>query len=296
MKIAFLGLGRMGQGMAHLLIKAGHDLNVFDLYPEQAKSLIKAGASLSESVADAVIGREVVITMLPSDGALNSLVTSKSGLLESMQEGMIHMVMGTHGIQVIRTLTLLHADQNQIFIAAHVLGRPDLAATGQLTIVPAGPSDSVSKMQPIFDVLGKQTFVAGTDPQSASAVKIANNFVLGCAIEVIGEAMSLVRKLGVDPAMFHKVLTDGLFGAPAYEVYGKMIVDEAYDSIGATAIIGLKDMNLALEASEAAQAPLPSAGIFRDRLIGAIARGEGGLDWAVAAKEQARASGIEVKD
>ena len=204
--------------------------------------------------------------------------------------------MGTHGIQVIRKLTSLHADENQVFIAAHVLGRPDLAATGQLTIVPAGPSDSVSKMQPIFDVLGKQTFVAGTDPQSASAVKIANNFVLGCAIEVMGEAMSLVRKLGVEPEMFHKVLTDGLFGAPAYEVYGKMIVDEAYDSIGATAVIGLKDMNLALEASEAAQAPLPSASIFRDRLIGAISRGEGGLDWAVAAKEQARASGIEVKD
>ncbi|MBT5558429.1 MAG: NAD(P)-dependent oxidoreductase [Proteobacteria bacterium] len=296
MKIAFLGLGRMGQGMAHLLIKAGHDLNVFDLYPEQAKSLVEAGASLSASVADAVIDRDVVITMLPSDGALNGLVTSPNGLLESMQKDMIHMVMGTHGIQVIRKLTSLHADENQVFIAAHVLGRPDLAATGQLTIVPAGPSDSVSKMQPIFDVLGKQTFVAGTDPQSASAVKIANNFVLGCAIEVMGEAMSLVRKLGVEPEMFHKVLTDGLFGAPAYEVYGKMIVDEAYDSIGATAVIGLKDMNLALEASEAAQAPLPSASIFRDRLIGAISRGEGGLDWAVAAKEQARASGIEVKD
>ena len=194
---------------------------------------------------------------------------------------------------MIRELTRLHADSNQILVAAHVLGRPDLAASGQLTIVPAGPAASVAALQPVFDVLGKQTFVAGTDPQSASAVKIANNFVLGCAIEAIGEAMSLVRKLGVEPTMFHQVLTAGLFGAPAYEVYGKMIADEAYDSIGATAIIGLKDMNLALQAAESAKMPLPSASIMRDRLLGAIAHGDGQLDWAVVAREQARASGLE---
>jgi len=293
MKISFLGLGRMGQGMAHLLVAADYDLNVYDLYPEQAKSLVDAGARLSPTIADAVLDRDVVITMLPSDAALNSLVTSAGGLLESMQPGMTHVVMGTHGIELIRKLTRLHAEAEQIFIAAHVLGRPDLAATGQLTIVPAGPADSVAALQPVFDVLGKQTLVAGTDPQSASAVKIANNFVLGCAIEAIGEAMSLVRKLGVEPAMFHQVLTDGLFGAPAYQVYGKMIVDEKYDSMGATAIIGLKDMNLALQAAESAQMPLPSASIMRDRLLGAIAHGEGDLDWAVVAREQARASGLE---
>lgn len=293
MKIAFLGLGRMGQGMAHLLINAGYDLNVFDLYPEQATSLVEAGATFCKTVSEATHERDVCISMLPSDGALNGLVTAPGGLLESMPKGMIHAVMGTHGIDMVRKLTKLHADAEQVFVTAHVLGRPDLAATGQLTIVPAGPLATLEFLQPIFDVLGKQTFVAGTDPQSASAVKIANNFVLGCAIEAMGEAMSLVRKLGVEPAMFHNVLTSGLFGAPAYEVYGKMIVDEAYDSMGATAIIGLKDINLALEAAESAQMPLPSASIMRDRLLGAIAHGDGALDWAVVAKEQARASGIE---
>ena len=293
MKIAFLGLGRMGQGMAHLLVKAGYDLHVFDLYPDQAKSLVQAGATFCATVSEAVQGRDVCISMLPSDDALVGLVTADGGLLESMQQGMIHAVMGTHGINLVRKLTKLHTEAGQIFVTAHVLGRPDLAATGQLTIVPAGPTASVDSMQPIFEVLGKQTFVAGIDPQSASAVKIANNFVLGCAIETMGEAMSLVRKLGVDPAMFHKVLTEGLFGAPAYEVYGKMIVDQAYDSMGATAVIGLKDMNLALQAAESAEMPLPSASVMRDRLLGAIAHGDGALDWAIVAKEQARASGLD---
>ncbi|MBT5032187.1 MAG: NAD(P)-dependent oxidoreductase [Proteobacteria bacterium] len=293
MKTAFLGLGRMGQGMAHRLVEAGHDLNVFDLYPEQAKSLVEAGATLSPSIAEAIVDSDAIITMLPSDGVLEAVVTSAGGLLESMQEGMTHVMMGTHGIGIVRKLTTLHTEAKQVFVAGHVLGRPDLAATGQLTIVPAGPTDTVERLQPIFDVLGKQTVVVGTDPQSSTAVKIANNFVLGAAIETMGEAMSLVRKLGVDAKLFHKILTNGLFGAPAYEVYGKMIAEEAWDSIGATAIIGLKDMNLALEAAEAAQVPLPSAAIFRDRLLGAIAHGEGELDWAVAAREQARGSGLE---
>ncbi|MBX2849151.1 MAG: NAD(P)-dependent oxidoreductase [Acidiferrobacterales bacterium] len=293
MKIAFLGLGRMGQGMAHLLVNAGYDLKVFDIFPDQAKLLVDAGATFCDTVSEVTKDIDVCISMLPSDGAMNGLVFSDGGLLESMKEGMTHVVMGTHGIEMVRKLTKAHSDAGQIFVTAHVLGRPDLAAEGLLTIVPAGPADKVAELQPVFDVLGKQTFVAGTDPQSASAVKIANNFVLGCAIETMGEAFALVRKLGVDPAMFHKVLLDGLFGAPAYEVYGKIIVDEDYDSRGATAVIGLKDMNLALDAAESAEMPLPSANPMRDRLLGAIAHGDSALDWAVVAKEQARASGLK---
>lgn len=293
MKIAFIGLGRMGQGMAHLLLKADHELTVYDMFPEQAASLKDAGARVAESVADACLDAELAITMLPSDAVMESVASASDGILAGLSEGAIHAAMGTHGIDIIRKLTSLHAEKKQKFIASHVLGRPDLAATGQLTIVPGGDPDVVQKLQPIFDVLGKQTVVAGNEPQAASAVKIANNFVLGCAIEAMGEAMSLVRKLGVDPHLFHGVLVDGLFGAPAYQVYGKMIADQAYDSIGATAVIGLKDMNLALQAAEAAEMPLPSANVMRDRLLGAIAHGDAALDWAVVAREQARASGLD---
>jgi 3-hydroxyisobutyrate dehydrogenase-like beta-hydroxyacid dehydrogenase len=88
-------------------------------------------------------------------------------------------------------------------------------------------------------------------------------------------------------------MTQGLFNAPAYEVYGRMIVDQNWDSHGATAVIGLKDADLALDAAAIADVPLPSANIWRDYLISAIERGEGDLDWAVMAREQARASGLD---
>jgi len=293
MKVGFIGLGRMGRGMAARILEAGHDLAIYDRIPAQLAELGAAGATVAGSVADVARGRELIISMLPHDEALASLVFSDGGLLEAMTRGMIHMPMGTHGIGIIRRLTKAHTEAGHTLVAGHVLGRPDLAATGQLSIVPGGPPEALERLQPIFEVLGKRTFLAGREPQSATAVKIAHNFVLGCAIEAMGEGMSLIRKFGVEPGLFHQVLTEGMFGAPAYEVYGKLIVDEAYDQVGASVQIGLKDANLALAAGEAANVPLPSANVMRDRLLGAIAHGDGDLDWAVMAREQARASGIE---
>lgn len=293
MKVGFIGLGRMGHGMATRILGAGHDLAIYDRIPALLETLGEAGATVAASVSEVAADRELVVSMLPHDEALESLVFSPGGLLESLPEGAVHMPSGTHSVNIIRRLTAAHAEAGQILVAGHVLGRPDLAAEGKLTVVPGGPPEALQRLQPIFDVLGTRTFVTGDDPQTATAVKIANNFVLGCAIELIGESMSLVRKFGVDPALFQQVLTEGLFGAPAFKVYGQIIVDEAYDKVGASVHIGLKDANLALAAGEAVDVPLPCANIMRDRLLGAKAHGEGDLDWAVMARDQARASGIE---
>ena len=293
MKVGFIGLGRMGQGMAGRILAAGHDLLVTDPVPGQTTSLEEAGAVAVDSPAAASADRDVIISMLPSDAALSAVLHGEGGLIEGMPNSCIHMASGTHGVPAINAAADAHRNSGQTFIASPVLGRPDLAAEGLLKIVPAGPAGAVDKVLPILEVIGQQTFRAGEAPQSAAAVKIANNFVLGCAIETMGEALSLVEKLGVEPSLFLEVMTQGLFAAPAYEVYGKMIVDKNWDSHGATAVIGLKDADLALEAAAAADVPLPSTHIWRDYLQSAIERGDGDLDWAVMALEQARASGLE---
>ena len=293
MKICFIGLGRMGSGMAKRLIAQGHELSVYDQLAELVESLRSAGARGAASVAQAITGNEVIISMLPSDAALDSLVFSEDGLLASMQPGMVHMPMGTHGVKQIEKILKAHTDAGQVLVATTVLGRPDLAASGQLTIIPGGPRATIQRLQPVFEALGKLVLDAGEDPIASTVVKVAHNFVLGCAIEVIGEGVSLVRKLGGDQRLFLDALIKGLFDCTAYEVYGKIIVDQAYDKVGASALIGLKDANLALEAAEMGQMPLPSANVLRDRLLGAIAHGESGLDWAVVARDQARASGLE---
>ena len=293
MKVGFIGLGRMGQAIAGRVLGGGHDLTVYNRTPDKAAELGAAGATVAASMEEACRDSEVVITMLAHDAALDEVARADGGILQSLPKGAIHMAMGTHGVDIARALAAAHDAAGQVFVAAPVLGRPEVAAEGQIGIVPGGPADAVAKCAPLFEVIGRRTFDAGTDPASAASIKVANNFVLGCAMEAMGEAFALVRKYGVDPAVFYDVMTDGLFAAPAYKVYGDIIAKEDYDRVGITATLGLKDANLALAAGEAAGVPLPSGNVWRDRLVGAIAHGDGERDWAVMALEQARASGLE---
>ena len=292
MNVGFIGLGRMGRGMAGRLLAAGHDLAVYNRTRAKADALGEAGAKVVASIAELVRHGDVTITMLADDPALEAVALHRGGLVEALPKGAIHMVMGTHGVDVVRRVGASHAAAGQILVAAPVLGRPDMAASGQLGIVVAGPAAAVDRCRPLLAAMGRRSFEAGTDPVAATSIKVTNNFVLGCAIEAMGEAFSLVRKYGVAPEVFYEVMTDGLFSAPAYKVYGKIIVEQSYDRVGQKALLGLKDANLALAAGEAVGVPLPSCNVWRDRLVGAAAHGDGDKDWAVMALEQARASGL----
>jgi 3-hydroxyisobutyrate dehydrogenase-like beta-hydroxyacid dehydrogenase len=293
MKVGFIGLGRMGQGMARRILGDGHDLAVYDVVSDRVAEFAAAGARGATSVSDMCSGREVVITMLAEDTHVIEVATGKGGLCDSHAAGAIHLAMGTYGIATIRQLGAVHTRAKQILVAAPVLGRPDLAAAGQLGIVAAGPKAAVGQCEPLFRIIGRHAFHAGTNPEAATAIKLANNLVLGCAIEAMGEAFALVRKYSVVPQVFYDVITEGLFSAPAYKVYGKIIVDETYDRAGSTINLNLKDANLILAAADLARVPLPSGNAFRDRLLGSIAHGDGEKDVAALAREQARASGLE---
>ena len=160
-------------------------------------------------------------------------------------------------------------------------------------MIPGGPSSAIERITPILNLLGDTIFNAGENPLSSVAVKIANNFILGCAIEAMGEGMSLVRKYDVQPALFYEVLTKGLFNCIAYQSYGDVIAKEDWGRVGATATIGLKDAELALEAAARVRVPLPSGDVWHNHLLSACGRGEESLDWAVMAREQFRHSGLE---
>jgi 3-hydroxyisobutyrate dehydrogenase-like beta-hydroxyacid dehydrogenase len=293
MRIGLVGLGRMGQGMGTRLLGAGHDLLAYNRTPGKSAELENAGAKVASSVAAACKDREIVISMVADDAALNEVALGHGGIRESLAKDAVHVAMGTHSAGAIQALASSHAEKAQAFVAAPVLGRPDAAAAGQLVIVAAGPSAALKKCEPAFSAMGRKTVEAAVTPESALAIKLANNFVLGCAIQTMAEGFALVRKYGVNPQVFYDVMTEGLFASPAYKVYGKLMVDSSYDKPGFTTKLGLKDIKLALAAAELVNVPLPSGGVVRDRLIGALAHGDGDKDWAVLGREQARACGLE---
>src|SRR5215468_4484308 len=267
MNIGFIGLGRMGRGMAHRLLEGGHDLVVHDVVRAAGDDFVKAGARFGDTVADLCAGREVVVTMLVEDATVIDAA--------------------------IRALGAAHAKAGQVLVAAPVLGRPDLAASGQLGIVAGGPADAVRRSEPLLQLMGRKIFAAGELPESATAIKLANNMVLGCAMVAMAESFSLVRKYDVAPQIFYEVITEGLFSAPAYKGYGKTMVEQTYDNVGSPITVGLKDANLIAAAADLARVPMPSLNIYRDRLLGAVAHGDGDRDQAVLAREQARAAGLE---
>ena len=293
MKVGFIGLGRMGQGMAGRIQGAGYTLSVFDAIATQTAALAAAGARVATSIADLCQERDVVVSMLVEDATILSVATGPEGLVDSLTPGAIHLVMGTHGVATIRTLEARHTEAGQILVAAPVLGRPDLAAAGQLGIVVGGPLEAATRVRPLLEAMGRRLFEAGPKPESATAIKLANNAVLGCAMIAMAEGFSLVRRYDVDPQVFQDVMTEGLFSAPAYKVYGQKMVDESYDQVGSPITVGLKDAGLIAAAATLARVPMPSHNVYLDRLLGAVAHGDADRDQAVLAREQNRASGIE---
>lgn len=283
----------MGGGMARRILSGGHNLAVYDIAASQVADIAAAGAMAASTMADACRNREVVVTMLVEDAAVSDVALRPEGIRDSLPPGSIHLAMGTHGVAAIRALAAAHAEANQFLVAAPVLGRPDLAAAGQLGIVTAGPADAVQRCKPLLDLIGRRAFHAGEQPEAATVVKLANNLVLGCAMVAMAEGFSLVRKYSVDPQVLYEVMTEGLFSAPAYKGYGKTMVEQTYEPPGSPITVGLKDANLIQAAADLARVPLPSFNVYRDRLLGAVAHGDGGKDQAALAREQARACGLE---
>jgi 3-hydroxyisobutyrate dehydrogenase-like beta-hydroxyacid dehydrogenase len=292
MKVGFIGLGRMGSAMAGRLIAAGHDLAVYNRTSEKTRQAAEAGAKVVGSIAEAAAYGDAVFTMLANDAAVIEVAEQAGGLLETLPKSRIHVCAGTHSVATIQKLATAHNEAGQVLLASPLFGRPDMVTNGLANITISGPAAGLKQCRPLFDAIAKTVYEAGDDAVAAAVIKIANNFALGCAIEAMGEGVSLVRKYDIDPKVLYDVMTGGMFSSPAYTVYGKMIVEEAYLPAGQRAVLGLKDANLALAAAEAVGVPLPSGNVWRDRLIGALAHGEGEHDWGVMAREQARASGL----
>ena len=293
MNVGFLGLGRMGRGMAHRLLGGGHDLVVYDVLPAAVEGLVASGARAAASVQAACEGRNVVVTMLVEDATVLDVVQSPRGIRDSLPKGAIHLAMGTYGVDAMLTLMRQHAAAGQELVAAPVLGRPELAAQGQLGIVAAGAPHAVDRCAPLLRLIGRRVFRAGDTPTSATAIKLANNHLLGCALVAMAEGFSLVRRHGVEPRLLHDLMLAAGLNAVAYRGYGTTMVEGSYDNVGSPITVGLKDALLIRAAAARAAVPMPSHNVYRDRLLGAVAHGDGGRDQAVLAREQNRVAGIE---
>lgn len=279
MKTGFIGLGRMGSAMAANLVKAGHDVTVFNRSPEKSRLLLERGAHQATTIAGACNG-DAVITMLADDAALSDIALANGGIVGKLRQGAIHISMSTISVELSKELARAHTTAGQDFVAAPVFGRPDMAAAAKLFIVGAGDPAALEACQPLFAAMGQKTFLMGTEPAAANLVKLSGNFMLASAIEALGEAIALVGKAGVDRQAFVDLLTSSIFPAPAYSNYGGAIAGNKFQPAGFAALLGFKDIRLTLAAAESLRMPMPLASLLRDRFLRLLAQGGDELDWA----------------
>ena len=279
MKIGFIGLGQMGSAMAANLVRAGHDVTVFNRSPEKRRALLELGAHEADSVADACHG-QVTITMLADDTAVADVALAKHGIVETLAKGAIHLSMSTISVALSKRLSETHAHAGQRFVAAPVFGRPDAAAAAKLFIVAAGEPAAVEACKPLFDALGQKTFAISTEPTAANLVKLSGNFLLAAAIEALGEAIALVGKAGIDRSAYVDLLTSTIFPVPAYKTYGGLIAASRFHPAAFAAPLGFKDIRLALAAAENLRVPMPLGSLLHDRFLRLLAQGGDSLDWA----------------
>jgi len=291
MDAGFIGLGRMGAGMAANLLKAGHRVTVFNRTPAKAEALVAQGATAAVSIAEACQG-DAVVTMLANDEAVSGVVLGEGGVFSSLPRRAIHISMSTIGVTLAAMLGVAHAEAGQRFVSAPVFGRPDVAAKGQLFIVAAGEPETVKAAQPLFDAIGQRTFVISEAPKNANLVKLSGNFLIAAVIESLGEAMALIEKAGIDKHKYLEILTSTLFSAPVYKTYGSLIADGAFEPAGFAAPLGQKDIRLTLAAAEDLRVPLPLASLLRDRFLTLLAQGGEWLDWSAIGWLPAKDAGL----
>jgi 3-hydroxyisobutyrate dehydrogenase-like beta-hydroxyacid dehydrogenase len=279
MKVGFIGLGQMGSAMAANLVKAGHEVSVFNRSAGKARVLAELGARAAASIADACRG-QAVITMLADDTAVADTVWAQDGLIANLPNNAIHVSMSTISVALSTRLAGAHAQAGQRYIAAPVFGRPEMAAAAKLFIVTAGDPSTAEACKPLFEAMGQRTIAMATDPAAANLVKLSGNFLIAAAIEALGEAIALVGKAGVDKRAYVELLTSTIFPAPSYKIYGGLIAEGRFEPAAFAAPLGHKDIRLTMAAAETLRVPMPLASLLHDRFLRLFAQGGEKLDWA----------------
>jgi 3-hydroxyisobutyrate dehydrogenase-like beta-hydroxyacid dehydrogenase len=290
--IGFIGLGLMGEGMAANLVKAGFDVTVYNRTLAKTKALKALGARVARSPAEAVTAGGIAITMVANDSVLEEVTTGPDGFGEKLGHKGIHLSMSTISPVTSEKLAKYHLARGCDYVAAPVFGRPTAAAAGKLWLCMSGPKAAKKKLAPVLQAMGQSVHDFGEAPGAANVVKLAGNFMIAALLETMGEAFALADKNGVSGKDAAAFFAETLFAAPVFRNYAPLIAARETKDVGFFLKLGLKDINLVLDASNRSQTPMPVANIVHRRLVSAMAKGRGDWDWTMLALGVAEDAGL----
>jgi 3-hydroxyisobutyrate dehydrogenase-like beta-hydroxyacid dehydrogenase len=278
MRIAFLGLGKMGSAIARHLLNAGHQLTVWNRTPANTEKLKSLGAKAAETPSEAAAHADVVFTMVMDDAALEAIVFD-AGLIEAMQPQSIHVSLSTISVNLSNRLTDAHRAAGSHFAAAPVFGRPNVAEDGRLWTVTAGEPQVVEKIRPLLDSFSRGVTAVSDKPAAAHALKLGGNFLITAMIASLSEGLVYAEALGIEPRVYLETINSALFQSPFYQAYGKIMLDPP-EHPGGTIALGEKDLRLFREAAKSSDVKTELADLFETNFQKAIEAGMKDEDWA----------------
>lgn len=283
--ITFIGLGNMGGPMASNLVKAGHDVTVFDLSKDAVATLVSEGAKSANTAHEAAAGAECVITMLPAGQHVEAVYLGDDGLLASLPAGTLVIDSSTIAPETARGVAEVARARDIPFLDAPVSGGVGGAKAGTLTFICGGAEATFTKAKPILEGMGKNIFHAG-EHGSGQVAKICNNMMLAILMAGTSEALALGVKNGLDPAVLSEIMKQSSGGNWALNVYnpwpGVMEGVPASRGYEGGFLVNLmnKDLGLAFDNAVKNHAAIPMGSLARNLFELHAGQGNGTLDFS----------------
>ena len=294
--IGFIGLGSMGLPMARNLLQRGFRLRVYNRTQNKARNLARLGAMGVDVPADTVAADGLVITMVADDQALQAVTLGPGGIGARLSRGGLHVSMSTVSPELVRKLAEQHGRAGSTLVCAPVSGRPDAAEAASLTVWLAGAEDAKRRARGALEAMASAIHDVGAEPAAGNIAKLAANLMVLSSVEMIGEALELAARGGVDRRTLAAALTERLFTGPVLTGYGTRMASGSMsiDQKGFKVALALKDIDLVLRQAAATDAALPFADVLRERLRAAYVKGLGERDVSSLAIDLAPAPAVRV--
>lgn len=259
LSIGFIGLGSLGEGLCHSLVKGGFPVTLTDLNKDSAKRLLAAGASWSDDVAGACREADVVITVLPSPAISRKVVEGTGGVFENLRSGGVWIEMSTTDLDDLKRLAGLAAERGISVLECPVTGGVHLAKSGQITVLVGGDEKTLKKVEVLLRTMGGEIIYMG-EMGNASVVKVVTNMLAFIHLVAAGEAMMLPAKYGVDPDATYRAIRASSGNSFVHETESKLILSGSYN-VKFTMDLACKDLGLVNNIAEKLGVPLELGGI-----------------------------------
>lgn len=292
-KIAFIGLGIMGNPMAKNLIKAGYSLIVYDIAPEKVRQLVGAGAEAASASSEAARASEIIITMLPNSPEVKEAVLGSDGVLEGAKPGTILVDMSSIAPLAAKEVSQKAKEQGVAVLDAPVSGGEPKAVDGTLAIMVGGPQEAFDKVKDILAVMGASVTRVG-EIGSGNTTKLANQIIVALNIAAMSEAMVLATKSGVDPEKVYQAIRGGLAGSTVLDAKVPLALQGNFKP-GFRIELHIKDLANALDTAHALGVPVPLSSAVMEIMQTLKADGKGADDHGGIIQYYEKLAHVEVR-